>query len=179
MTGFGFARGALFGAVAMALIQPAVVGAQGAAPGALPPGEGRDILAVACSQCHTLSVIVSMREGSPGWRRHVQNMVTRGAQLTAPEAELVIAYLAANFGPATAPLAGPAGAVKVALPSGAGKQLVEERCTACHDLERVAAKRPMAEWPLLVANMVGRGAAVTPAEAQAIASYLATHFGGE
>jgi mono/diheme cytochrome c family protein len=146
------------------------------AQGALPPGEGRDLLATACSQCHQLNVIRSMREGADGWRRHVYNMVTRGAQLNAREAEMVVAYLAANFGPTT-PAASP---TPVALPGGPGKELVEARCTACHDLERVAsAKRHKTEWPALVANMVGRGAVATPEEAQAISSYLATYFGGE
>jgi cytochrome c5 len=68
----------------------------------------------------------------------------------------------------------------VALPTGSGKDLVETRCTVCHDLERVAsAKRQKSEWPALVANMVGRGAVATPDEAQAISGYLASHFGGE
>jgi cytochrome c5 len=146
------------------------------AQGALPPGEGRDLLATACSQCHALNVIRSMREGAEGWRRHVYNMVTRGAQLNGREADVVVAYLAANFGPTTPA----ASATPVALPSGPGKDLVEARCTACHDLERVAsARRQKAEWPTLVANMVGRGAVATPEEAQAIASYLAANFGGE
>jgi hypothetical protein len=58
--------------------------------------------------------------------------------------------------------------------------LVEARCTACHDLERVAlVKRQKADWPALVTNMVGRGAVATPEEAQDIASYLASHFGDE
>ncbi|HMA71723.1 MAG TPA: hypothetical protein VKP67_09580 [Xanthobacteraceae bacterium] len=147
------------------------------AQGALPPGEGRDLMATACSQCHPLNVIRSMREGPEGWKRHVYNMVTRGAQLNAREADMVVAYLAANFGPT----GGPAGsAAKVTLPGGLGKDLVEARCTACHDLERVASiKRQKAEWPALVANMVGRGAVATPDEAQLITSYLASHFGGE
>jgi cytochrome c5 len=146
------------------------------AQGALPPGEGGDLLATACSQCHPLNVIRSMREGADGWRRHVYNMVTRGAQLNAREADMVVAYLSANFGPATAA----ASATPVALPSGPGKELVEARCTACHDLERVAsAKRRKAEWSALVANMVGRGAVASPEEAQSISSYLATHFSGE
>jgi cytochrome c5 len=146
------------------------------AQGALPAGEGRDLMATACSQCHPLNVIRSMREGAEGWKRHVYNMVTRGAQLNAREADMVVAYLAANFGP-TAPAAS---AVQVALPGGPGKDLVETRCTVCHDLERVAsAKRQKSEWPGLVANMVGRGAVATPDEAQAISVYLASHFGGE
>jgi cytochrome c5 len=152
-----------------------VVAVPAHAQGALPPGEGRDMVAVACSQCHALNVIMSMREGQPGWRRHVTNMVTRGAQLTAREADTVITYLTASFGPAATPAA-----PNMNLPGGPGKELVEARCTACHDLERVAViKRPKSEWPALVANMVGRGAVATADEAQAIASYLASHFGGE
>jgi len=146
------------------------------AQGALPPGEGRDLMATACSQCHPLNVIRSMREGAEGWKRHVYNMVTRGAQLNAREADMVVGYLAADFGPTTPAAA----AAAVALPIGPGKELVEARCTACHDLERVTAtKRQKTQWPTLVANMVGRGAVATPDEAQAISSYLAANFGGE
>jgi mono/diheme cytochrome c family protein len=146
------------------------------AQGALPPGEGRDLMATACSQCHPLNVIRSMREGAEGWKRHAYNMVTRGAQLNAREADMVVAYLAANFGPTTPAVS----AVQVALPSGPGKELVEARCAACHDLERVAsAKRQKSEWPALVANMVGRGAVATQEEVQAISAYLASHFSGE
>jgi cytochrome c5 len=165
---------ALIGA-ALAFTTTASALAQGAAA-ALPPGEGRDALAAACSQCHNLNIIRAMREGAEGWKRHVHNMVTRGAQLNAREADTVIAYLAANFGPTAAA----ATASKVNLPGGPGKELVEARCTACHDLERVAViKRQKAEWPALVANMVGRGAVASPEEAQAITSYLTAHFGGE
>ena len=165
---------ALIGA-ALAFTTTTLALAQGAAA-ALPPGEGRDALATACSQCHNLNIVRAMREGTEGWKRHVHNMITRGAQLNAREADTVIAYLAANFGP-TAAAAAPA---KVNLPGGPGKELVEARCTACHDLERVAViKRQKAEWPALVANMVGRGAVASPEEAQAITSYLTAHFGGE
>ena len=147
------------------------------AQGVLPAGEGRDLMATACSQCHPLNVIRSMREGAEGWKRHVYNMVTRGAQLNAREADTVVAYLAANFGP-TAPAA--ASVVPVTLPGGPGRDLVEARCTACHDLERVTViKRQKADWPVLVANMVGRGAVATPDEAQAISSYLASYFGSD
>ena len=66
----------------------------------LPQGDGRNLGAVACSQCHTLNTILVGREGAAGWKRHVYNMVLRGAQLSPREADTVIQYLAANFGPA-------------------------------------------------------------------------------
>jgi mono/diheme cytochrome c family protein len=68
------------------------------AQSAFPPGEGRDMVAVACSQCHALNVIMSMREGQAGWRRHVTNMVGRGAAATPDEAQTIAVYLASHFG---------------------------------------------------------------------------------
>jgi len=157
----------LLGAAALLLV---ATSAQ--AQGPLPQGEGRDLVATACTQCHALIPIVSGREGQAGWKKHVYNMVLRGAQLTPSEADTVINYLAANFGPR----AGQAG--KVMLPDGAGKELVETRCAACHDLERVTiVKRYRKDWPPLVANMVARGAVATPEEAHTIATYLAAQFG--
>jgi len=163
----------VFGAaVALALAATTQVNAQGA----LPQGEGRDIVAVACTQCHALTPILTGREGTAGWRKHVHNMVLRGAQLSPSEAETVIRYLTANFGPGAAP----ASKVAVTLPAGAGKELVETRCTLCHDLERVAVvKRPRVHWPAIVANMVARGATATPEEASTIATYLAAQFGSD
>jgi hypothetical protein len=129
---------------------------------------------VACSQCHYLGTIAKIRDGAAGWRFYVNNMVLRGAQLTPPEIETVVNYLTLNLGPgANLPPAKP-----VKLPDGHGKDLVETRCGLCHDLERVAAiKRSNKAWPVIVANMVERGATATPDEAKAISDYLAANFG--
>jgi mono/diheme cytochrome c family protein len=143
-------------------------------PDPLPPGDGRDLVAVACSQCHFLSTIAKIRDGAPGWRLYVNNMVLRGAQLTPAEVDTVVNYLALNLGPGNnLPPAKP-----VTLPRGEGKQLVETRCGLCHDLERVVtAKRRKADWPVIVANMVEQGAPVTADETRAISDYLAANFG--
>ena len=145
---------------------------QGADP--LPPGDGRDLVAVACSQCHYLGTIAKIRDGAAGWRRYVDNMVLRGAQLTKPEIETVVSYLALHLGPGVnLPPAKPA-----ALPDGPGKDLVAERCTLCHDLERVAAvKRRKQAWPVIVADMLAQGAPATAEEAKAISDYLGANFG--
>ncbi|HEY2528499.1 MAG TPA: hypothetical protein VGJ20_11240 [Xanthobacteraceae bacterium] len=140
----------------------------------LPPGDGRDLVAVACSQCHYLGTIAKIRDGAPGWRLYVNNMVLRGAQLTPSEIDKVVNYLALNLGPGVnLPPAKP-----VALPEGAGKQLVETRCGLCHDLERIAAiKRHKHDWPAIVAAMVTWGATATPVEEKTISDYLAANFG--
>jgi cytochrome c5 len=169
-------RSSLLGALAALVISTYAALAQFPKQGpALPEGPGRDIVAVACSQCHTLSVIYTLREGQPGWRNHVANMVIRGAQLTASEYNTVLKYLTNNFGPG----AGPAQAAKqITLPTGLGKELVETRCASCHDLERVTiVKRSAREWGTVVVNMVGRGAAATPDDAKEIVTYLSDKFG--
>ena len=164
------------GVFGTAAVLALVATTQANAQGPLPQGEGRDLVAVACTQCHALAPILAGREGPAGWKRHVHNMVLRGAQLSPSESETVIRYLAANFGPGAAP----PGKVAVTLPAGAGKELVETRCTLCHDLERVAVvKRPRQHWPAIVANMVARGATATPEEAGTIATYLAAQFGSD
>src|SRR6202161_3885242 len=65
----------------------------------LPAGDGRDIVSVACSQCHYLGTIAKIRDGAAGWRFYVNNMVLRGAQLTPPEIETVVNYLTLNLRP--------------------------------------------------------------------------------
>ena len=146
------------------------------APGPLPPGEGRELVATVCTQCHGLATIMAVRDGPAGWRQFVNYMIMKGAPVRDGEADTIVQYLAASFGPAQQPP--PSAESLAALPAGAGKELVQTRCVACHDLTRVtAAKRQRAEWDGIVANMVNRGAAATPEERQSMAAYLATNFG--
>jgi cytochrome c5 len=162
----------LAGLAALCLAAGTPVHAQTAA--ALPQGEGRDVIATACSQCHALNVIMAGHDGPVGWKRHVYNMVLRGAQVTPREAETVIQYLTTNFGP------GAPAAASVALPGGPGKELVETRCAVCHDLVRVTAvKRQKRDWDIIVANMYDRWGMSAPDEVQAISAYLVARFGRE
>jgi len=161
------------GAVA-ALVLGAAMPLRAQTASALPPGEGRELVATACSQCHTLNVIMAGRDGPVGWKKHVYNMVLRGAQLTPREADTVIQYLITNFGP------GAPAATAAALPSGPGKELVETRCAVCHNLERVTVvKRQKRDWETVVANMYERWGMSAPDEVQAISAYLVAQFGRE
>ena len=164
--------GALLAVSIAAATAPAPARAQTAA--AVPAGDGRDIVAVACTQCHNLNPLTAMRDGPAGWKRHVHNMVLRGAQLAPRDIDTVLQYLNTNFGPGQSlPPAKP-----ITLTAGAGKELVETRCALCHDLERVtAAKRQKREWPGVVANMFDRFGLAAPDEASAISSYLAANYG--
>ena len=157
---------------------------------ALPPGRGKDLLSAACTQCHTLKPILMLRDGREGWKYYVHEMVLRGAPLLPEEAETMIQYLAENLGPGKNPMptgvlpskaAGSAAggeAKTISLPPGAGKELLESRCTTCHDVGRViSVKRTKAEWEQVTKNMIERGTQVSSEEAQTITSYLSSQFG--
>jgi cytochrome c5 len=140
----------------------------------LPEGEGRDIVATACAQCHGLSALTIRRDGAKGWRRHIENMVVRGAQLNDREIDTAVDYLTTNFGPGQNLLPGKL----VMLPVGPGKAEVEAACAVCHDLERVAgARRGKAEWDGIVDDMLDRFGNSDPRLAKQITAYLTQHYG--
>ena len=65
----------------------------------LPPGDGRDLAAAACSQCHALNVIMSMREGGGlAQARHQHGDARRAAQ-SARGRHRHRLFRTANFGP--------------------------------------------------------------------------------
>lgn len=66
----------------------------------------------------------------------------------------------------------------VKLPDGEGKDLVENVCTSCHDLDTaVDTKRTEDEWKKVVDTMKSRGAEATDQEFATIVKYLTKYFG--
>ena len=67
----------------------------------LPDGEGRDLLATACTRCHDLRGLPAYRNywRAPQWRAMVETMVKNGAKLDEVQMERVVGYLAEYFGP--------------------------------------------------------------------------------
>lgn len=172
---------------------PGLLQAQSRAP-ELPPGEGREVAQAVCATaCHDAAPLVMKRDGESGWRRNVERMVVqKGAQIFPGDLEILIRYLSTRLGPGTGlmqttgvlppgALGGGAGTAKdVKLPEGQGKDLVEARCTACHDLGRVVtARRTNQEWEQMTRNMMERGPQAGARQTQTIVTYLTTHFGEE
>jgi mono/diheme cytochrome c family protein len=156
-------------------------GQEGRAP-ALPEGDGKPLVATVCSQCHGLRQTQILRDGQNGWQETVNRMVLYGAQLTPAEAATVVHYLAVQLGPGTDPMKTGTlpgtGAKEIALPTGAGKDLVQARCVLCHDLGRVVGStRSKADWEAITNNMVERGLKASPADIQTMVSYLSAQFG--
>lgn len=84
----GFTISILFAAAARAQSEPA-----------LPEGKGKAEFARICAQCHSVEVIVGKTNTAEGWTTVVDDMVSRGADGTDDEMDLVVKYLAAHFGP--------------------------------------------------------------------------------
>jgi mono/diheme cytochrome c family protein len=154
---------------------------------ALPDGEGKQLVALVCSQCHGLKETTILRDGKAGWEEVVDRMVLYGAQLSPSEADVVTRYLATQLGPTKGlaqsdaiPSKGALGTStkRISLPEGIGRDLVAERCGLCHTLEKVvSSSRTKADWVTITNNMVQRGMPASPDETRAIVSYLQASFG--
>jgi len=75
-----------------------------------------------------------------------------------------------------APAAGQEQAEKLA--EGVGADLVQAKCTLCHDLGNITRIRQSREgWEDTLKTMIRRGAPISPAEQDIILEYLAKHYG--
>jgi mono/diheme cytochrome c family protein len=145
----------------------------------LPDGDGKELVAFACSQCHGLRETQILRDGEKGWEEVVNRMVLYGAQLSPSEADRVTHYLATELGPGKDVMQGggsPHGMKNISLPDGPGKDLVATRCVLCHDMGRVTGvARSKSDWDSITRNML-RGLSDTPDEIQTMISYLQVNF---
>jgi cytochrome c5 len=96
------------------------------------------------------------------------------AVLTVTLLALMSVSLLAACGGAREELVAPTKEQEEAAPSTLdGKSLVEERCTACHGLERVEGARKTGEgWKATVERMVGKGTVLNQEEQELVITYL-------
>lgn len=183
----------LAGALVLAVLGPDKAAANEDSPeSALSDSEIKAIIDVACTQCHGLRPVQILRNGSPGWREIVTEMVLRGAQVSPAEADAIIDYLAQEYGPGAGQMQTgslPHGALvpdsdagmssaDIVLPEGEGMATVESLCQVCHDLGRVVTvRRTRRDWVRITENMSARGIPASAEEINLMVSYLATHYG--
>lgn len=67
----------------------------------LPEGRGKAVIQNACTQCHSLDVVVAQPRSREGWTDVVSQMVGNGAELSDEDYNLAIEYLATHLGPAS------------------------------------------------------------------------------
>src|SRR5258708_30658905 len=69
----------------------------------LPTGRGKAIVQRNCAGCHALKVITSKRASKEQWSTLVDQMVSRGADVSDDEIDILVEYLAENFGATKGP----------------------------------------------------------------------------
>ena len=63
----------------------------------LPPGDGIEIIAVSCTQCHSLDRLAKVRLTAAEWENALYDMMARGAIVEADDLATVRKYLANNL----------------------------------------------------------------------------------
>ncbi len=150
-------------------------GSGAAAANPFPDHPGREIVSVACTQCHGPNVFTQLRMGETAWRNQVYDMVLRGAQIGPDDIDTAVKYMVASYGPGVAfPGQQP---VQVTLADGQAKSLVEGGCALCHGLDRVVAtKRSKGEWQNIVNRMVYFGSPISGDQVSSVVDYLSTNY---
>ena len=64
----------------------------------LPPGPGKSLVSDTCTGCHTLDRIVGRHMSREGWLGTVDDMISRGADISTSDETKIVDYLTANFG---------------------------------------------------------------------------------
>jgi len=80
------------------------------APVVLPDGDGKAIATENCQACHKLTNLTKAHKSLDDWKDTVQTMIDRGANVPPDKVDVLVQYLAKNFGPkdAASPAAAPA-----------------------------------------------------------------------
>ena len=141
-------------------------------PGRVPPvtidlNQASDLMEKRCSKCHNLDRVVGVRKDAKGWLTTVDRMRARpDAGISETDAQLIISYLASQYR-----LGDSAAGMEVA------RALVDQRCSRCHNLDRVfATVQSPEDWRETVAQMAdyaaGSTAVFQPEEQKQIIDYL-------
>lgn len=158
--------------------------------GALPEGDGRELVESLCTQCHSLNMVTAQKKNKREWEQVINRMVSSGMEVTPEDADMIAGYLADHFGPESKPAPGGSGepgggagregggGPSTELPDGPGKDVVADKCSQCHSSSMWRDLRQDREkWEGTLYRMVARGAVWTEEEIAAMAQYLATVFG--
>jgi len=134
----------------------------GAAQDTSQANKGEQIMNSSCLACHDLRPIQVTALDAEGWKGVVGAMIDRGAQVNDPDVPVLVEYLARIYGP---------------LPDGAGKKILLNTCTVCHDLSRVKRTALDAEgWRDLLGAMINEGAMLSEQDFPVLLTYLARNF---
>jgi cytochrome c5 len=132
---------------------------------ASPPQEmpkGEIIMNNSCMSCHEYRKIQTQALNAEGWTKLVNSMIEKGAEVQPDDIPVLAEYLGDYHGP---------------LPEGAGKRILLEVCTLCHERSRVTEHGGTREdWEDLLVHMIGEGAALSDEDFPVLLNYLTRNF---
>ena len=147
-------------AIAVACTALLVVGIASAHDNSVDNGE--QLQNAACLGCHDLRPIQTAAYDKDGWTTAVASMIQKGAEVKDADKPVLIDYLVQNHGP---------------LPDGAGKVVMLNTCTVCHDLGRVRRQGgSREEWEETLGAMLNEGAMLSEQDFPVLLNYLARNF---
>ena len=118
-----------------------------------------------CATCHDLRPIQTAAKNRAEWTTTISTMIEKGATLPKEEVPLLADHLTRSHGP---------------LPDGAGKRVLLNTCTMCHDLGRIKlGRRTGEEWEETLIAMLNEGAPLNDEDFALIHHYLSENFNVE
>ena len=64
----------------------------------LPSGPGKDVVVKLCTSCHDADNFTSKKHTKEEWKSVVDTMIGYGAEISDEQAEMIVTYLAKNYG---------------------------------------------------------------------------------
>ena len=127
------------------------------------PSEGQQLVEKRCQGCHNMRRIDVSAKDAKGWQETIRVMIQDGAEVEESEIPVMVQWLTREHGP---------------VPEGAGKQILLNTCTMCHNLNRIKnGRRSPEEWEETLLAMLNEGAPVSDEQLPVIHAYLSRHFG--
>jgi cytochrome c5 len=137
----------------------------------LPDGKGVELARDKCVTCHEADLIIAQRLSKQGWTREVEKMIRWGAVVNDAEKETLVEYFSTHFPQRKT-------AVVVTTNEARGKQIFEDKCLVCHEVDLTEAQRLTKQgWTREVDKMIRWGATVTDTEKEPLVEYLAKTYG--
>lgn len=127
------------------------------------PSEGQQLVEKRCQGCHNMRRIDVSAKDAKGWQETIRVMIQDGAEVEESEIPVMVQWLTREHGP---------------VPEGAGKPILLNTCTMCHNLNRIKnGRRSPEEWEETLLAMLNEGAPVSDEQLPVIHAYLSRHFG--
>jgi hypothetical protein len=124
--------------------------------------KGQIVMNLSCLSCHDMRPIQMSSMNLEAWTKLVESMIEKGAQVKKEDVAPLAEFLTQEHGP---------------LPNGAGRAILLDVCTRCHDLHRVRETQfSRDEWEDLLNHMIAEGAELSDDDFPVLLGYLARNF---